>query len=348
MADDCDEPGDLTRVRPRTPNLPPTRSRRAHTYNREEVISAIPSLLQQLLGSGSLTYEKINSGVSSLNYLVTHGTGQYIVRFDLFRSIAELNIDLRLSREAARWGVTTLPNELHVGDLYGLPVVVRPFIPGRALDPMKKLDAPFMAMAGRELGLLHTCPARSERRWFYAEAVSEPDRIRSGIGDLQSKARAIVNECHGLLTEHRISRSGLIHTDFKSDNLIRSGDRIHVIDWEKATTGPQLFDLGLALFHLVALEDEVTAWSRTRAFLSGYRAANPLTDTELNVLPEFICYAASIFFLIDAEINELTSASVQKTDVGTRHAAYYRNYCIPAFSRLLARQNGLRAMEWLR
>ncbi len=62
------------------------------------------------------------------------------------------------------------------------------------------------------------------------------------------------------LDEHRPGESGatLVHNDFKYDNLVLSPDLarvVAVLDWEMATVGDPLMDLGTALGYWIQLDD---------------------------------------------------------------------------------------------
>ncbi len=62
------------------------------------------------------------------------------------------------------------------------------------------------------------------------------------------------------LEEHRPRESGatLVHNDFKYDNLVLSGDLarvLAVLDWEMATIGDPLMDLGTALGYWIQADD---------------------------------------------------------------------------------------------
>jgi aminoglycoside phosphotransferase (APT) family kinase protein len=62
------------------------------------------------------------------------------------------------------------------------------------------------------------------------------------------------------LAEHRPADSGaaLVHNDFKYDNLVLSGDLtqvLAVLDWEMATIGDPLMDLGTALGYWIQADD---------------------------------------------------------------------------------------------
>jgi Ser/Thr protein kinase RdoA (MazF antagonist) len=175
--------------------------------------------------------------------------------------------------------------------------------------------------------------------WFYEAGITASEQIRAPRSGLAGSARKNVirlfEQVWSLLVQHR----GLVHTDFKADNLVVARDGLYVLDWEKATNGSQMFDLALALFHLLARRDWNDSRRAARAFLSSYAEVNPVEDFVVQELPRLIIYAGSIYFLIDAEIYARTSAEGSPQPADRRHASYYRRYCAPTYGRLLARHD---------
>jgi Ser/Thr protein kinase RdoA (MazF antagonist) len=79
------------------------------------------------------------------------------------------------------------------------------------------------------------------------------------------------------------STFSLIHGDMNHDNLIVTGDRVTVIDFDDAGFGWHLYDMAIALN---GCSTPVLGASEA-AFLDGYRSARTIGDDDLALLPMF-------------------------------------------------------------
>ena len=92
---------------------------------------------------------------------------------------------------------------------------------------------------------------------------------------------------HARLSEYGKApgRYSLIHADLRSANVLVTGDRVHVIDFDDAGFGWHLYDMA------VVLSDQVThpGYERIRsALLAGYRSRRSISDEDLALLPLFL------------------------------------------------------------
>ncbi len=77
----------------------------------------------------------------------------------------------------------------------------------------------------------------------------------------------------------------LIHADLHPDNVLVSGDRLTVIDFDDAAFGWHAYDLAVAIFHL---QPEPNFAQAQAALMAGYRSARALSaDTEA-LIPMFL------------------------------------------------------------
>jgi Ser/Thr protein kinase RdoA (MazF antagonist) len=78
---------------------------------------------------------------------------------------------------------------------------------------------------------------------------------------------------------------GMIHADLHPDNLLVSGDRLTVIDFDDAAFGWHVYDIAVPLFfyqsspHFEAI---------LAAFVRGYRSRRGLSEETLALLPAFL------------------------------------------------------------
>ena len=76
----------------------------------------------------------------------------------------------------------------------------------------------------------------------------------------------------------------LIHADMHPDNILVDGDRLTVIDFDDTGFGWHQYDIATAL---TGWQTKPNAAEIERAFLSGYRAARPVPDEALSLIPTF-------------------------------------------------------------
>ena len=96
-------------------------------------------------------------------------------------------------------------------------------------------------------------------------------RLKVGLNDISTHAPMKLLPSRNLLTGCRRiyrtiqSSAGLIHNDYKYDNLVLSPDDlgrvIAVLDWEMATIGDPLMDFGTSLGYWVETNDP-EEWQR--------------------------------------------------------------------------------------
>ncbi len=77
---------------------------------------------------------------------------------------------------------------------------------------------------------------------------------------------------------------GVIHADMHAGNILVNGDRLTVIDFDDAAFGWHQYDIAVALLHK---QDGPEGPALERAFLRGYRAARPIDEAALSLLPMF-------------------------------------------------------------
>lgn len=76
----------------------------------------------------------------------------------------------------------------------------------------------------------------------------------------------------------------LIHADMHPGNIVVEGDRLTVIDFDDAGYGWHQYDIATAL---TGWQTKPNAAEIERAFLAGYRAARPVPDEALSLIPAF-------------------------------------------------------------
>ncbi len=217
-------------------------------------------------------------GYSNLTYLVRFGEREIVLRRAPpgvnIKSAHDMGREYRiLGALAPRWPKVPRP-VAHCDDpgVIGTPfyamervkgVILRAHVP----DGLE-LDAPTMKRVSES-----TCDTLAE--------IHKLDHAAAGLGDLGKPQGYIERQVRGWaeryrkartddvpqieklgawLEEHRPTESGatLVHNDFKYDNVVLSPDLqgvVAVLDWEMATIGDPLMDLGTALGYWIQADD---------------------------------------------------------------------------------------------
>lgn len=284
-----------------------------------------------------VSIQSMKAGVSSLNYHCVSSAGNHVLRVDLYRSSSDVELDFKLAAMCQAAGVNVPPPFLWIGCVDTLPAAIRPFVSGPTFSELTGIQLDAFHLAGRQLGLIHQSPVSCDRPWFYAEPLTRWKEMQLPELALVKRAQTAMRVAHKHSVDVALRATGLVHTDFRADNLVLNDHQVVVLDWEKATSGSQIFDLGLALFHVLSEPDEEVWRDATTAFLKGYMNVRSLTPVERAMLRDIVLYAASIYYLVDAEIWRRETFNVSMSDLDKHHATYFTSYCSPRYSLLLDR-----------
>ncbi|KAA9156367.1 phosphotransferase family protein [Amycolatopsis acidicola] len=220
---------------------------------------------------GKLSAELIQGGRSNLTYLLTDGRQRWVLRRPPLGELTPSAHDMdREYRVVAALSGSEVPVARAVAlagpDVLGVPFSVVEFVEGRVIRTTEELDslsqqditrcayamvdvlarlhevepeAAGLADFGRPEGYL----SRQVRRW-----AGQWDRVRTRELD-------DIGTLHARLAEACPAESGasIVHGDYRIDNtILDSGDPAvvrAVVDWEMATLGDPLADLGLHLVY---------------------------------------------------------------------------------------------------
>ncbi|PWR10931.1 acyl-CoA dehydrogenase [Micromonospora acroterricola] len=255
------------------------------------------------LAVGPVRAQLIAGGKSNLTYLLRLGDREVVLRRPPLGHVLATAHDMaREFRVISALAPTEVPVPgalLLCADpeVIGAPFYLMERMPGevfrsrRQTDPLGDERRRALAMAMMDtLAALHTVEpaevglsdfgrpegylARQVRRW-----AGQLDRSRSrplpGIDELRDLLAATAPE--------GANAGRIVHGDYRLDNLLASADPVAVhavLDWEMATLGDPLADLGLLLTYWDVLGDSETADGNPVADGLGPRAGFP-TGTEL-------------------------------------------------------------------
>jgi aminoglycoside phosphotransferase (APT) family kinase protein len=244
-------------------------------------VAKLSAYLEQQFGPGAVSVSQFPGGHSNLTYLVRHGDHEYVLRRPPFGSKVKTAHDM--GREftvlSKLWSVYDRAPRPYAyeatGDVLGAPfylmerrrgVVLRREVPAdvandlprirriceHLVDALVDLHAVDYAAAGlADFGKPTGYIERQVTGWSKRYVDSQTDDIPS------------ITEAAAWLASHLPAEvaPALIHNDFKFDNVIfdTNLERITgVLDWEMATVGDPLMDLGTSLSYWVEPGDPQT------------------------------------------------------------------------------------------
>lgn len=248
------------------------------------------------LVSGPLTGHVITGGKSNLTYVVTDGTGSWVVRRPPLGHVLATAHDM--AREyrvmtALRDTDVPVPRTHHLcedTEVLGAPFYVMEYVGGTAFRTQEEIGPlgadGIHAVAERlvtTLGRLHAVdPAtvgladfgrpdgyleRQVRRWSKQLEASRSRDI-PGIDELRDRLARTIPEP---------SAPAIVHGDYRLDNVLVTddGELTAVLDWEMATLGDPLVDLGLML---VYRERPVTGGDHPATSAEGFPSSAELVE----------------------------------------------------------------------
>lgn len=235
-------------------------------------------LVRELGGSEKVSIEQFPGGHSNLTYLIHHGEHEYVLRRPPFGSKVKRAHDM--GREVAVLS--------KLAPVWSLAPRVLSYCPDESV-----LGAPFYLMERRHGIILRkevpaglTIDARASERLCELlvdalVALHSVDYVAAGLGDFGKPVGYIERQVRGWTERYAGSQTDdlatvtavaswlesnrpvdgsprLIHNDFKFDNLIFDRSLSHItgiLDWEMATIGDPLMDLGTSLSYWVHIDD---------------------------------------------------------------------------------------------
>lgn len=216
------------------------------------------------LGSGEPTLKPIGEGHSNLTYLVEHGAERFVLRRPPLGELsASANDVVREARVLSTLGGTELPVPEVLAicedpEVIGAPFFLAEFVPGHVLTTRlpQGWDA---ATAGRAAGGAIAALAALHRIDLKAsglDAFGAPSgylerQLRRFSGLLEQNATRPLPQLERVATwlDDNLPPSravAFVHGDYRLGNLIlgEEGGVTAILDWEMATTGDPLADLG--------------------------------------------------------------------------------------------------------
>jgi aminoglycoside phosphotransferase (APT) family kinase protein len=244
-------------------------------------LGKLSAYLESQFGPGPVSVSQFPGGHSNLTYLVRHGDHEYVLRRPPFGSKVKSAHDM--GREftvlTKLWPVYDRAPRPYAyeatGDVLGAPfylmerrrgVVLRRSVPPGLADDLPRVRRICEHLVDALVDL-HAVDYKAAGLADFGKPAGYIERQVTGWSkrylDSQTDDIPAINEAAAWLQTHmpvEVAPS-LIHNDFKFDNVIFDPglDRITgVLDWEMATVGDPLMDLGTSLSYWVEAGDPQT------------------------------------------------------------------------------------------
>jgi aminoglycoside phosphotransferase (APT) family kinase protein len=244
-------------------------------------LAKLTAYLTQQFGPGEVSVQQFPGGHSNLTYLIRHGDREYVLRRPPFGSKVKSAHDMGreftvLTKLSPVYDRAPRPYAYEsTGDVLGAPfylmerrhgVVLRKSVPADVADDLPRVRRICEHLVDALVDL-HAVDYKAAGLSDFGKPVGYIERQVTGWNkryvDSQTDEIPSVNEAGAWLSSHMPAEGApsLIHNDFKFDNVIfdPSLERITgVLDWEMATVGDPLMDLGTSLSYWVEAGDPQT------------------------------------------------------------------------------------------
>ncbi len=253
-------------------------------------------------------FEGIAAGIENSNFFIdTQGSpnsGRYVLT--IFERMAddELPYFMRLMKHLSHHGLSCpdvmvrQDGEL-IFDSHGKKGCIISCLPGQTLD---ELNLAQLRSSGRALAQLHLAGREfPEHRSSPAGMEWLSDRIGGMMADVEKRygegsAMLLFDELAFQKEQTFDLPAGVIHGDLFVDNILFEGDEVTgIIDFYYAHDAAYAMDIAISLNAqavLLGKDDQ----ARMQAFLEGYEALRPLSDTEKVALPVLLRLGALRFW----------------------------------------------------
>jgi aminoglycoside phosphotransferase (APT) family kinase protein len=230
------------------------------------------------MATGPLSAELVVGGRSNLTYYLTDGEHRWVLRRPPLGHVLSTAHDMgREFRVLSALAKTTVPvpATIHLcSDLepLGAPFYLMTHVPGvvlRTRQQCAELGVAYCAMLGDRLvdvlAELHTVDPESVGLGDFGRPegylTRQVARWRKQLDASRSRDVAGIDELHDRLAASvpRSQRFSLLHGDYRLDNVLvdpETPDITAVLDWEMATLGDPLADLGLLVVYTRRRETE--------------------------------------------------------------------------------------------
>jgi thiamine kinase-like enzyme len=202
--------------------------------NEEARIAALP------LWRGRPIIEPVTAGRTNRNFIVRDQGRRYFARAGKELPLHGISraAERRCAMLAAEAGIA--PGVLHADG----GIMITEYVEGETLTLAGARAAALLPQVAAVLERLHAIPAQHDLPAFCPVAVSR--RYLAQLSDAELPAtRRRIEDCVARLPS--LPPNCLIHADLIPENVIRSGDRLLLVDWEYSGNGAAATDLAMLI-----------------------------------------------------------------------------------------------------
>ncbi|MBL8688036.1 MAG: phosphotransferase [Rhodospirillaceae bacterium] len=206
-------------------------------------MTAIERLRALPLLSAQPTIRPIDGGRTNENFRVESGGRTYFARVGIdlpHHGITRVN-EMACHRRAAALGIA--PEVVHGAD----GIMVTAFIDGRTLVQGESIDDATLGRLAKTLRRLGDEADASGLPIFDPVAICRRDLAALPIDGLSGARRREASDI--IAAAPRLSNHALIHADLIPENVIVSGERVMLVDWEYAGRGDPAVDIAAVALH---------------------------------------------------------------------------------------------------
>ena len=246
----------------------------------------------------SLKLEEIPGGFGNSNFKLTTTNGEFLLKICDEKDPAELNMQISLLQHLHQhayptvYPILTKDQKPLIHETFG-SVMLYPFLQGTQPRPSPNT----LAQLGEALAKLHRIPpiaglphfpmGISQMRPFFQEVQDTPFAAHPFIESLKSQLESMEPQLNASLP------IGLLHGDLFLDNTLFKGEQmVAILDFEEGCYDTLLIDIGMTIIGCCYTPHHQLILKAVSRFLDAYNAVRPLTESEWQLLNDFVHYAA--------------------------------------------------------
>jgi len=217
--------------------------------------------------SSPVSISALTGGITNLNYLVESEDGKFVARAceDLLYLGIDRRNEIACQGAAARIGLA--PAVVHHED----GIIVSDFVVGKTLAANDVRESECLVRIAEALRQLHDIADRLDGVLLYFSpflaARTYAATARQVGATLPDELDDVIEDAGQLERQLGPFRPTLCHNDLLAANLIDTGDRVWIVDWEYAGVGHPMFDLAGLSANCELTDDQ------ERALLETYHGA---------------------------------------------------------------------------
>jgi Ser/Thr protein kinase RdoA (MazF antagonist) len=248
------------------------------------------------------SHKVLNVGYEDFNVILETSSGKYFVKiFASYRSQTEILRYVNIMLEVVDFHIEH--PKLYKGqkgyhfseevDGVQVDLVVMEFIPALNLyetqEKLSRKDVVYLSRQAARINNLDIDAIKIYDQWSITNIVNEYEIVSK---ELTSKQRSLTEPVYKEVKD-KLSFSSLpncfVHGDMTRSNLIKNGDKIHIIDFSVSNVYPRIQELTVLYYNTIFdLDRPDFSYDMYEVMLDEYQKINELNDEEIRLLPLYI------------------------------------------------------------